>query len=293
MLRRSLGEHIAVEIQTGETPLPIHADPVMIEMVILNLAVNSRDAMPQGGRLSIRASELEITAESGHPNSKARPGKFACMQVDDNGGGIAPEVLPHLFEPFYTTKGVGKGTGLGLASVYGVVEQHAGWIEVESPPGRGATFKIFLPISAPKKPGTGSPTPFATEDSKGHETILLVEDEPALRRLAATVLRRQGYRVYDAGSGPEALSIWEEHGPEIHLLLTDMVMPGGLSGPDLARQLREKNSDLKIVYTTGYSRDAVGQNLGLREGLNFLAKPYHPDNLRQTVRRGLDECPQA
>jgi CheY-like chemotaxis protein len=178
-----------------------------------------------------------------------------------------------------------------LASVYGIVEQHAGWIEVISPPGCGATFKIFLPVCAPQKAAPAMPFPPKIPAANGPETILLVEDEPALRRLAVTVLRRQGYRVYEAPSGPEALSLWDEHGRETHLLLTDMIMPGGLSGRDLARQLREKKNDLKIIYTTGYSQDAIGQNLGLVDGLNFLAKPYNPDKMLQTVRRCLDESP--
>ena len=289
MLRSSLGEHIAVELQTGETPLTIHADPVMIEMVILNLAVNSRDAMPQGGRLLIRSSELEIEAGNCSPNSKSRPGKFACLQIEDSGDGIAPEALPHLFEPFFTTKGVGKGTGLGLASAYGIVEEHAGWIEVTSALGRGTTFRIFLPVCAQTNSAPSNPFPPKIPGAKGHETILLVEDEPALRRLAVAMLRRQGYQVYEAASGLEALSRWEEHGPEIDLLFTDMVMPGGLSGRDLARQLREKKRDLKIIYTTGYSKDAIGQNFGLIEGLNFLAKPYYPEKVLLTVRRCLDQ----
>ena len=292
MLSRSLGENIAVELQLGETPLTVMADPVMIEMVILNLAVNARDAMPQGGRLLICADEIELKAENGLPNLKTRPGRFACLRVEDTGSGIPPEVLPHLFEPFYTTKGVGKGTGLGLASVYGVVEQHGGWIEVASEPGGGATFKIFLPVCAPKTrleilheakpPVTG-----------GRETILLVEDEGALRRLAMTVLQRNGYRVLEAGSGAEAMSVWGEHGPEIKLLLTDMVMPGGISGRELAIQFLEQRGNLKVIYTSGYSPDVIGQDMKLTEGVNYLAKPYNPEKMLQIVRRCLDEPLQA
>jgi len=290
MLRRVLGENINTEIQTAEKLLPIQADPVMIEMVVLNLAVNARDAMPDGGRLLIRVDEVEINEADSHRNSKSRPGQFACISVADNGSGIAPEVLPHLFEPFFTTKEVGKGTGLGLATVYGIVKQHAGWVDVESEPGGGSRFKVFLPLNVKKtEPGTS----FMLKPSAARcsETILLVEDEHALRRLTGIVLQRQGYRVHEASSGVEALTVWAEHGPQINLLLTDMIMPGGLSGRELAVQLREKKNNLKIIYTTGYSPDAIGHDLVLNEGMNFLPKPYHPDKLIQTVRQCLDEPP--
>jgi CheY-like chemotaxis protein len=222
----------------------------------------------------------------------ARPGRFACISVEDSGCGIAPQILPRLFEPFFTTKEVGKGTGLGLATVYGIVKQHAGWVEVESELNRGSTFKVFLPVEI-KKVTPAVPPQLPGQIADGNETILLVEDEQALRRLARTVLQRHGYRVYEAGSGVEALSVWNEHGLEINLLLTDMIMPGGLSGRELAAQLREKKSDLKIIYTTGYSPDVMSQNLMLSEGKNFLPKPYHPDKLIQIIRRCLDEPGKA
>jgi signal transduction histidine kinase len=288
MLRRLLGENITLEIQTGDRPLNVHADPVMIEMVVLNLAVNARDAMPQGGRLLIRADEIQIKPKASRCKSDARPGWFACISVEDTGCGIAPEVLPHLFEPFFTTKEVGKGTGLGLASVYGIVKQHAGWVEVESEPGHGATFRVFLPVSV-RNAGPAIALQTKTKIVGGDETILLVEDQPELRRLTRTVMQRHGYRVFEAGTGVEALFVWDEHGPEIDLLLTDMIMPGGLSGWDLAEQLRGKKDGLKIIYTTGYSPDTISPDVALEEGRNFLAKPYHPDQLLLIIRRCLDE----
>jgi signal transduction histidine kinase/ActR/RegA family two-component response regulator len=288
MLRRLLGENISLDIQASAAPLTVHADPVMIEMVILNLAMNARDAMPDGGRLLIHTAEIEIKLDDHRLNVLVRPGPFACLSVTDNGSGIAPEVLPHLFEPFFTTKEVGKGTGLGLASVYGIVKQHAGWVEVESEPHCGATFKIFLPVSS-RKNGPAKSLPVKTQVAGGSETILLVEDEPSLRRLARAVLERAGYNVLEAGSGVEALSVWAEHGSKINLLLTDMIMPGGLSGGELAEQLREKKSDLKIIYTSGYSPEAISRKLTLKEGRNFLAKPYHPDKLTTIIRQCLDE----
>jgi signal transduction histidine kinase/CheY-like chemotaxis protein len=288
MLRRLLGENIVVDVQCGTAPLIIHADPVMIEMVVLNLSVNARDAMPQGGRLEIRVGGIEIKGEDIRQNSKARPGWFACISIVDAGCGIAPETLPHLFEPFFTTKEVGKGTGLGLATVYGIVKQHEGWIEVASEPGHGARFDIFLPNGA-KNVGPGAAPDPKAKMTGGNETILMVEDEEPVRRLARAVLQRHGYRVFEAGSGVEALTVWKEHQSEIDLLLTDMIMPGGISGRELAERLLLEKPALKVIYTTGYSLDAMSQTLALTDGLNFLPKPYHPNKLLQTTRHCLDE----
>ena len=287
MLRRLLGENIAVEIRCGNDPLIIHADLIMIEMVVLNLAVNARDAMPTGGRLLIRVEEAVISTADISQHPRARPGTFAHIRVTDTGCGIAPDALTHIFEPFYTTKEVGKGTGLGLATVYGVVKQHEGWIEVASQPGNGTTFEIFLPggvkMTAPEMLPFLEPSVLA-----GTETILLVEDEPVVRRLAKSILERNGYHVYTAASGAEALAIWAAHAPEIELLLTDLIMPGNLTGRDLANHLRTKKNSLKAIYTTGYSRDAIGPDVELIDGLNFLPKPYPATKLLQTTRRCLD-----
>jgi two-component system, NtrC family, sensor kinase len=290
MLPRLLNEDIAVEIQCGAPALPVCADPVMVEQAILNLAVNARDAMPNGGRLTIQADAVEISDADARSNPKSRAGRFARVTVADTGSGIAPEALPHLFEPFFTTKEPGRGTGLGLATVYGIVKQHAGWVDVESEPGRGARFRIFLPLN-----GSGAASAAAASPENpvigGTETILLVEDEPPVRRLARTILQRHGYRVLEAGSGEEALAVWAEHESEISLLLTDMVMPGHISGRELAARLREKKPELKATFTTGYSVDTIGKDMVLEEGLNFLPKPYHPRKLAETVRRCLDEPP--
>jgi two-component system NtrC family sensor kinase len=287
MLHQILGANITLEIHCEGASLAVYADPVMIEQVVLNLAVNARDAMPQGGRLRIHTGRMELTAEDVRRNPKARAGQFVCISVSDTGCGITAEVRPHLFEPFFTTKEQGKGPGLGLATVYGIVKQHEGWIEVETEPGRGTSFRIFLPLASPRPEPVKVPSP-KTGMAGGKETILLVEDEQIVRRLALRVLQRQGYRVLEAGSGEEALLVWNEHGADIDLLLTDMVMPGGMSGRELAEKLLKKKSGLKVTYTTGYSRDAIGHDLALEEGLNFLAKPYHPDHLAQTIRRCLD-----
>ncbi len=292
MLHPLLGEDIALKIQCDGLPLAIDADPVMIEQVVLHLAVNARDAMPQGGRLDIHTGKAEISEEDARRNPKARPGQFVCIRVSDSGCGITPEALRHLFEPFFTTKEQGKGIGLGLATVYGIVKLHEGWIDVETEVGQGTSFKIFFPLaSLPAEPDQ-KPLP-KTGVVGGRETILLVEDEQIVRRMALRVLQRQGYRVIEAASGMEALSMWDEHEAEIDLLLTDMVMPEGLSGRGLAEKLLAKKAGLKVIYTTGYSQDAVGPNLVLEEGLNFLAKPYHPLSLAQAVRRSLDNGDSA
>jgi CheY-like chemotaxis protein len=259
----------------------------MLEQVLLNLAMNARDAMPRGGKLTIQADEVEFSAASAHNNPKARPGRFARLRVADTGSGIGADVLPHLFDPFFTTKEPGKGTGLGLSTVYGIVQQHQGWIDVENNPGRGATFTFFIPIS-PAQPGVSAGSPPTSVVPGGHETILLVEDELVVHRLAHNILQRQGYRIYDASTGKEALAIWSEHADEIDLLLTDMVMPGDVSGRELAQTLHMQKNSLKIIYTTGYSMDALNQDYPLDEGVNFIAKPYAPDKLAQIVRRSLD-----
>jgi len=287
MLGRVLGEQITMEISPGEIPLMLHADPVMIEMVILNLALNARDAMPQGGRLTISARPQKFSgADALHP--QARPGSFVRLTVADTGCGIPKEVLPHLFEPFFTTKEPGKGTGLGLASAYGIVKQHHGWIEVESEPGSGASFHIYLPAQTAPAPAAAPPA-VPSRPTGGSETILLVEDELPVRRLAKILLQRQGYQVLEAGSGREALAVWAAHQPEIKLLLTDMIMPGGWTGRELATRILSENAAIKVIYTTGYSPETFSADLPLKEGLNFLAKPYPPNKLLETVRRCLDE----
>lgn len=287
MFQRLLGENIALQVECGDSPLEVYADPVMIEQIVLNLALNARDAMPDGGRLTISAWVKEVDEARVRDNPKARPGRFACIRVADTGCGIAQSALPHLFEPFFTTKEPGKGTGLGLATAYGIVQQHRGWIEVENEPGRGATFSIFIPVS------TRTPAQTVISRSKdqvpgGQETILLVEDEPALRRLTRTLLQRSGYRVYEAGSGAEALPVWHQHSGEIDLLLTDMIMPDRITGAGLAKTLKAQKNSLKVVYTTGYSVEALRSEILLEEGVNFLAKPYSPSQLARTVRRCLD-----
>jgi len=287
LLRRLLGEDIALEIEAGEGVPEIRADRGMIEQMLINLAVNARDAMANGGRLLVRTEAVELDTESARRDARRRAGRFACLSVIDSGCGIAPETMPHLFEPFFTTKEVGKGTGLGLATVYGIAKQHEGWVEVESKPGQGAAFKVFLPESA--KPVEDAPRHGEPARPRGgKETILLVEDDAALRHVLQLVLQTYGYRILVASSGVEALQIWPEHAEEIDVLVTDMVMPDGMSGRELIARLKAQKPGLRVILCSGYSRDLLRADARLDEELNFLPKPYTPVKLANAVRKCLD-----
>jgi CheY-like chemotaxis protein len=220
-------------------------------------------------------------------NPEARAGWFVCLSVADTGAGIAPEILPRIFEPFFTTKEAGKGTGLGLATVHGIVKQHHGWITVTSETGRGATFRVYLPAT-PKSQTVPQKAEAMARMPGGNETILIVEDEASLRLLMGNVLQRCGYTVLRAESGVAALKIWNECKQPVHLLFTDLVMPDGMSGFDLADRLHAGHPELKVIFTSGYSARA-GTRVPLVEGRNFLQKPYSSQKLALTVRNCLDE----
>jgi signal transduction histidine kinase len=283
MLRRLLGA-VSLEVQLTAERAVVEADLSMLEQVIMNLALNARDAMPGGGKLTISTACVTLDrAAAAEPD--AYPGRFVALTVADTGSGIAPDVLPRIFEPFFTTKEVGTGSGLGLATVFSVVQQHRGWIRVSSELRRGTRFEVFLPASAAVPAGTGTSAPVV---AGGRETILVVEDEPGVRRVAEEALKRKGYRVLSARSGVDALSLWERHGSDIDLVFTDMVMPDGVSGQQLAATLRERRPDLPIVFTSGYSNDFAGGGISLREGVNFLQKPYTLTALTAILRACLD-----
>ena len=287
MLRRILGEDISLSVQYTPMLPSVYADPGMVEQALLNLVVNSRDAMPRGGQLLINTGTVDIDAASLQENPDAKAGPAIFLSVRDTGCGIAPENLSHIFEPFFTTKDVGKGTGLGLATVYAVVQQHDGWIRVQSELGYGTTFRIHFPAADPT-PSIEERTPSAQLARGGTETVLVVEDETPLRNLVRTILERHGYRILEAGTGVEALQVWQEHRQSIDVLLTDMVMPDGLTGHELAERVRAERPDLKLIYSSGYSHEVLGQDVILREGINFLQKPYAPRKLLQTVRDCLE-----
>ena len=255
MLRRILGEDIQMHFKFAAQPLHIHADPGMIDQVVMNLAINSRDAMPDGGNLYIETAAVELDELAIQQSPRARPGSFVCLSVTDTGCGIAPEIIPRIFEPFFTTKGVGKGTGLGLATVFGIVETHRGWIDVYSEVDRGTTFRIFFPrLSVASSRLKQAPTTLQSAE-RGDETILLVEDDHALRLAFKKALTQLGYRVIEAGNGAGALELWDQHRGQIDLLLTDLVMPGGMNGKEFAEKLLAEAPKLKVIYMSGYSPD--------------------------------------
>jgi PAS domain S-box-containing protein len=287
MLQRLIGEHIGLETHFAPGGAPVMADRTMMEQILINLAVNSRDAMPKGGRLIIQTAAIVISEADVQANPKARPGAFIRLKITDTGCGIGPKEMERIFEPFFTTKEVGKGTGLGLATVFGIVAQHHGWIEVESKVNAGATFHVYLPCLPESEK-------FQTEFSRapdvrgGNETILLVEDESPVRSLARTLLERKGYHVIEADSGVSALKIWQKQRDAIDLLFTDMVMPEGISGRELAARLMAEKPGLKVIYSSGYTDDMLGENSPLRNNPNFLEKPFNSHKLLKQVRDCLD-----
>jgi two-component system cell cycle sensor histidine kinase/response regulator CckA len=287
MLRRLLGEDITLQVNYASHLPLVHADPGMMEQILMNLSINSRDAMPKGGTLFVDTAAVNFDETAAKRMAGASPGEYVCLTVKDTGKGIPPEVMPHIFEPFFTTKDVGKGTGLGLATVYGIVQQHKGWVKVSSKVKEETVFQVFLPALA--ETGVMRETVTAQPEIRGgSETILVVEDETPLRQLVKSVLQRHGYRVLEADSGVDALPIWLQYKDQISLLLTDMVMPHGVSGRELAQRLRGDKPELKVIYSSGYSLAVVGGDMVLREGLNFLQKPYNPRKLAQAVRDCLD-----
>jgi len=287
MLRRVLGENVSLRTNLAPRLPAVEADATMMEQIIMNLSVNARDAMPGGGSLTIGTVPVLVTEAYVDRNPEARLGTFICLSVSDNGTGIETDKLSKLFEPFFTTKEVGKGTGLGLATVYGIVKQHQGWIEVESELGKGSVFKVYLPGSVKSiQARNGKVAPQNVRG--GNETVLLVEDEAGVLTLARGILKSYGYEVIEARSGVEALRLWAQYDTRIDLLLTDIVMPEGMSGLDLAKKLRGEKRDLKVLYSSGYSIEVAGQDFGLTDGMAFLKKPYKPSSLALKVRECLD-----
>jgi PAS domain S-box-containing protein len=305
MLRRTLGADVELQFKFSIQPLFVRADAGMMDQVLMNLAVNARDAMPKGGKLVVETFAVELDDLSVATTPLSRPGAFVCLSVSDTGCGIPPEIMPKIFEPFFTTKDVGKGTGLGLATVFGIVQQHQGWINVYSEVGRGTTFRIYLPRLA-RISDQKFVTPTAEPAPGGSETILVVEDEPKLRASVVNVLSHLGYNVLEAADGASAIEAWKKHRAqillarkvwnqpldEIHLLLTDMVMPGGMTGKDLGEALLKENPGLKVIYVSGYNAEVAGKDFPLHEGVNFLTKPFQGQKLAQTIRNCLNGGPE-
>jgi len=287
MLQRVLGADVRLQLHLHPEALLIRADAGMLDQVLLNLAVNARDAMPVGGSLTIETSRIEVIPQQALTMVDVAPGPYACLSVTDTGEGISSEVMPHIFEPFFTTKEPGKGTGLGLATVFGIIKQHQGSVTVTSEPEKGATFRIFFPLNVKTSSATAT-QPGAIQSRGGTETIMLVEDEPSVRVVTRAVLTRAGYRVIEANNGSNALSIWDTLDEKPALLLTDLVMPGGMHGQQLGKQLGLLAPRLKIIYMSGYSQEYNGGTMDLRPGENFLQKPFTQQALLATIRRALD-----
>jgi PAS domain S-box-containing protein len=286
LLQRVLGETIQLEMKLAE-PVPwIRADPGQMEQLILNLAINARDAMSQGGTLGIETSNLTFTEPKTFSSGRLPPGSYALLSISDTGCGMSPEVQAHLFEPFFTTKETGKGTGLGLSNVYGVVKQTGGEITVTTAPGLGTTFNIYLPRFDGRAPEEES-THLTHASGGGHETILLVEDEELVRMMLLEVLKAAGYNVLDARQGADALVLAGQHTGPIDLLITDMTMPG-FSGSELARRLTEKRPDMRVLFISGYTDQEAAQWGKLNQPVQFLQKPFHPDALLAKARGILD-----
>lgn len=293
LLRRLLGERVLLDFQPHPGDFWLHADSAMLERVIMNLVINARDAMPQGGRIRLTTDEVSVdTAQAArHPGACA--GRYIRLSVADTGMGMDEATRQRVFEPFFTTKSAGKGTGLGLASVYGIVQQHQGWLEVESAPALGSVFHVFLPAAEPPTESADSGEASPSKLPGGTETILLVEDSERLRHVAAITLRRLGYRVLEAGSGPDALRVWQGAREDIALLLTDMVMPGDLTGRELGIRLHAERPSLKCLLMSGYSPELMdGSPLLPHEG-GFIPKPFAASVLAERVRRCLDDVGAA
>ena len=271
LLRRTLGEDMELVITLGDDLWPILADPGQIEQVLVNLAVNASDAMPGGGTLRIDTANVAVDADSVAGGSRARPGQHVRLRVSDTGAGMSADVVSHAFEPFYTTKGEGAGTGLGLATVYGIVTQAEASISIQSEPGAGTTFTIMLPVTNEGATSIDEPVPY--ERTPKGETVLVVEDEEALREVTERIFTRNGYRVITAASGPDALAIVARHKGEIHLLVTDVVMPQML-GKEVADRVRELRPDIEVLYMSGYAQPVLASQGRLEPGVALVDKPF-------------------
>ncbi len=294
LLHRALGEDITYDFAYASSLPPVSADAGLLEQVVMNLALNARDAMPKGGRLSIATSVMEIDdAQAPRLGADARAGRFVCLSMADTGCGMDGVTLSRIFEPFFTTKQFGKGTGLGLAVVYGIIRQHQGWIDVQSQRGQGTRFRVFLPAAV--RTPSGPPAEPARGESgsglRGSETVLVVEDEAPVRWILKDVLAGYGYRILEAASGVEALALWHQHHREIALLLTDMIMPVGLTGQELAEKFVAQKPGLKVIFISGYSLQAAGTGFAILDGPNFLQKPFDGVKLAGAVRACLDQGP--
>ena len=295
MLRRLLGEKVGLTFEHGSDLWLVKVDQVQLEQVIINLAVNARDAMPGGGQLTIATRNVEPGEAAGFGYTGMPAAEYVMIEVADTGEGMSPEVLEKVFEPFFSTKEVGKGTGLGLSTVYGIIKQTGGFIYPESAPGKGTTFRIFLPRHVPseaeklereKKPEARPAGPPA--DTTGVGTVLLVEDEDAVRAFAVRALASRGYTVLEASSGADALEVMDRHDGKIDLVVSDVVMPE-MDGPTLLKEIRKRGVKVRIIFMSGYAEDAFKKNLEKDETFQFLQKPFTLKDLAAIVKKVIEE----
>ena len=287
MLHRLLGEKIEVRTTLADGLRAVFADITSVEQVLMNLTLNSRDAMPDGGAITVSTSNLTFGADAATRHPDARPGEFICLSVTDTGTGMDEATRSHIFEPFFTTKGTNSGTGMGLAIVYGIVKQHDGWVEVDTAPGKGTTFRVYLPSTdrVPERNGEAQPESIAGD---GGQTILVVEDDAAVRSLVVEVLQSYNYNVIEAETGDAAIERWSACKEAVDLVLTDMVMPGDASGLDVAQHCTSTKPNLKVIYTSGYSSELFSSDVRLLDGVNYLPKPYFSGKLTAIIRNALD-----
>jgi CheY-like chemotaxis protein len=286
MLRRVIGENISMSVTARATGAYVRVDPGQVEQVVMNLVVNACDAMSKGGRLTVETSDATVDDPSTAGFADGQPGSYVLLSVSDTGTGMPPEVRERMFEPYFTTKDMGKGTGLGLSTVYGIVRQSDGHIVVQSEVGRGTTFKIYLPRQEAPQPVAGDPS--GEQMPQGTEHVLVVEDDPSVRRLSRELLLRLGYSVTEAASGRAGLALGSDDTRHFDLALCDVIL-GDMSGPAVAEALSALRPSIRVLYMSGYTDEAIVRTGVLQEGKPFLQKPFTPLQLSRKIREVLDE----